>query len=435
MLKLNYDKLSEINSDHGLSRKEIEAESVNLKMYLDKIKSYDLGFYSIIDDEKLLKSIENYASQIKGKFQNIVVLGIGGSSLGTICLQQSLKHLYQNELSEQVYPKLHVIDNIDPDLINGIEELLNLEQTLFIVVTKSGGTPETLSQFLYFREKVKSSNLVIEDHFVFVTDPEKGLLRELSNENPNIKTFEVPSNVGGRFSVLTAVGLLPAKLIGINIRALIDGAREMRDKFLSENFEQNLPFQMAAIQYLSASKKGKSINVTYPYVQKLIKLSDWYRQLLAESIGKELDRGGDKVNVGITPVHALGATDQHSQNQLYMEGPNDKLFIFITVDKHQVELEIPFEEKFSEKLGYLKDVSFEKLLKTEMQGTIDSLVNYNKPSIKLEIEKVDEKNLGELLMFLETATAFLGEFYNIDAFNQPGVEMAKNLTKKYLTKT
>jgi glucose-6-phosphate isomerase len=431
MIKLNLENLAKVEAKHGLSESEISAKSILIPDYLKAIEARKLGFYQVIDDAGVVEKIEKYAQEISGKFADLVVLAIGGSSLGTICLQQSLTPLFQNEMKSGKVPKLHVLDNIDPVLLAEFEETIDLEKTLFIVVTKSGGTPETLAQYLYFKKLVIDAGMTEADHFVFVTDPQKGLLREVSNQNPKIVTFEVPADVGGRFSVLTAVGLLPAALLGVDIKKLLGGARKMRDRFLSAKTEENLPFKIATIQYL-LEQKGKNINVTYPYAQKLIRFSDWYRQLLAESIGKAKDNQGKTVNVGITPVHALGATDQHSQNQLYMEGPNNKLFIFLAEKNSQRDLKIPFDPAFAKELDYLENVTFAELLKTEMQGTIDAFTQNNRPSITLEVEKIDEENLGELLMLFEGATAFLGEYYNINAFDQPGVELAKVLTKKYL---
>ena len=327
--------------------------------------------------------------------------------------------------------KLHVLDNIDPALVTEVQDVIQLERTLFIVVTKSGGTPETLSQYMYFRNLCNNANLEAKDHFVFITDPEKGFLRKVANEE-GIITFDVPPNVGGRFSVLTAVGLLPAKLIGIDIEELLEGARDMRDAFKSENGDENTPFKLATIQYL-LYKKGKSMNVLTPYAQKLIRLSDWDRQLLAESVGKKKNNDGETVNVGITPVNALGATDQHSQSQLYNEGPNDKLHLFIKVNNMGMDVAIPMIYSEEESLQYLKDISFNKLIHTEMEGTVGALTKNDRPSVTLEVEEVNARALGELFLLFEGATAFLGEFFNINAFDQPGVELSKNITKQLLS--
>jgi glucose-6-phosphate isomerase len=248
-----------------------------------------------------------------------------------------------------------------------------------------------------------------------------------------IESFASPDAVGGRFSVLTSVGLLPAAFVGIDIRGLLSGAREMRDSFLSRSFAKNMPFQIAVVQYL-LNKKNKHITVMMPYAQKLFRFADWYRQLLAESIGKAEDREGKTVHAGLTPVNALGVTDQHSQSQLYNEGPNDKLFLFIAAAHLVRRVPIPNLNPKEDSVSFLKHTSFNELIDIEREGTVRSYTKNKRPNMTLTIDKIDARHLGQLFMLFEGATAILGEFFNINAFNQPGVELAKNLTKQLLLK-
>jgi glucose-6-phosphate isomerase len=424
-MQLDSSNLHSIAAEHGLSETELNSEKDKIDGYLEKVHARKQGFYEIVDDEETLAKVQSFADGARDKYDHFVVLGIGGSSLGMICLQQSLTHLYK-------VPKIHVVDNIDPIMIKELEDVIDPAKTLFIPITKSGGTPETLSLYFYFRKVCDDLGLDAAEHFAFVTDPEKGLLVEIARED-NIPTFDVPSNVGGRFSVLTPVGLLPAALIGLDIKELLNGARHQRDAFLSSNFQENLAFQLATIQY-QLNAKHKYLTVMMPYSQKLIRLSDWYRQLLAESIGKKQDNDGKVVHTGLTPVNALGATDQHSQAQLYNEGPNDKLFIFIDVEDFGADLEIPNLKPEAPQTNYLKNVSFKKLIHTEKQGTEQALSQNDRPSISIKLPEVNEYSLGELFMFFEASIAFLGEMYNINAFDQPGVELSKNLTKELLLK-
>ncbi len=432
MLALHTKNLQLISKNHGLSADEITAQAPKIPSFLEAIAKRDQGFYKVIDDGEVVEKITKTCKEVEGAYEDIVVLGIGGSALGTICLQQSLKHLFENEKPKRDYPRLHVLDNIDPALLREIEDIIDLKKTLFIVVTKSGTTPETLAQFFYFLDKCKKAKLSPHNTFIVITDPEKNILRTIA-EQENITTFDIPPNVGGRFSVLTNVGLLPAKLIGINIEKLLEGARSMRDQFLSNDATTNLPFQIATIQYL-LSKKGKYINVMTPYAQKLARFADWYRQLLAESIGKRMNNSGEKIEAGITPVNALGVTDQHSQSQLYNEGPNDKLHMFIKVADLGAKMTIPVPPRDNNNLGYLEGVTFNKLLTTEMEATTSALTQNDRPNITIEIEKIDEYTLGQLLMLFEGATAFLGEFFEINAYDQPGVELSKKITRKLLQK-
>jgi glucose-6-phosphate isomerase len=428
MIKLNFDLLWKVSIMQGVNEFNLKNINSKLNEFLIKINQRDQDFYKILDDQKSLNEILEYAESVKGLYKNIVVLGIGGSALGASCLESALKPLFKK--SEES-PKLVVLDNIDPDLINDFQKSVEMKDCLFLVITKSGGTSETLAQFFYFKKIVEDQNLNWQKHFVFVTDANLGLLREIANENSEVKSFSIPEKVGGRFSVLSVVGLLPAALIGVDIRGLIKGAIKMRDNFLSTDAENNLAFQMAALQFLFY-QSGKNINVFFIYSQKLLKLGDWYRQLLAESIGKKLNDRGEKVNVGITPVTALGATDQHSQNQLYNEGPDDKLYFFIDAIENEIDLEIPFPEKNNDQIQYLKNLSFGRLFKTEMEGNKNALMEIGRPVIQFQLEKLDEENLGAAFLLLEGAISFLAEFLEINAYDQPGVELSKIITKKLL---
>lgn len=431
MFKFNFEYLTQIAAAHGLSGAELAQFNNDLPKYLDLIKSRGQGFYEILDDAETLEKVKNFALAVKGKYRDIIVLGIGGSALGASCLQQALGNMFGERTGQ--LPRLTVLDNIDPVLLDELEKSVDLSSSLFLVITKSGGTPETLAQYLYFKNKVELAKLNWLEHFVFVTDPTKGLLRKIATENPELPVFEVPENVGGRFSVLTTVGLLPAALMGIDIGRLIKVAKDMRDNFLLVDAQRNLAFQLAVIQYL-LYQKGKVMTVMFPYAQKLSRLADWYRQLLAESIGKAVDRAGKQVNIGITPVVAMGATDQHSQNQLYNEGPNDKFYIFLEVLNPAVDLTIPNAKNLGEELAYLDGVTFQKLLLTEMEGTIQALLKQDRPMLRISLDSLDAGSVGGLLVFLQGSVAFLGELFGINTYDQPGVELSKILTKELLKK-
>lgn len=403
---------------------EFETSSEFIDQTLIKINRRQQGFDKVIDDVEMVQKIKDFAEKVEGKYKHIVVLAIGGSSLGTICLQQSLTHLYK-----PTSPTLHVLDNIDPTMIAEIEDAIEYPKTLFIVVTKSGNTPEILAQYSYFKKQAKEKDLNIKDHFVVITDPTEGTMRKEAEEE-GFQTFPIPQDVGGRFSVLTAVGLLPAALIDIDIEKLLQGARKMRDAFLSTDFDTNLSYQLAQIQYI-LYKKSKTINVLMPYAQKLYRLADWYRQLLAESIGKKLNDKKEEVYAGITPVNALGATDQHSQSQLYNEGPNDKLIMFIEVENLGPDIKIPGLKEGTE---FLNGTTFNKLLSTELRATRDSLTQNDRPNITIHVDELTPNSIGELFLLFEGSIAFLGELLEINAFDQPGVELSKTLTKEYLEK-
>jgi len=410
MISLDLNNIPDLNLDgHDVPR------------FLEQIHARKQGFYQVLDDEDMMQQILDYSAQVKNKYQNIVVLGIGGSALGTITLRDSLSNFFVQDS-----PRLHVLENIDPAFLAEALQALDLSQTLFITISKSGGTPETLAQYSFFADEVKKAGLNIAEHFVNITG-EAGLLRKISEEE-NIPMFDVPEDVGGRFSVLTPVGLLPAALIGLDIQKLMAGARAMRDAFLSENIQENLAFQLALVQF-NCSQKGQSQNVLMPYATKLRTFSAWFAQLLAESTGK-IDETGN--HVGLTPVPALGVTDQHSQLQLFAQGPNDKLVIFMRVKNHGTDLNIPVEIDH-EKINFLKNKSFQDLLDAEQRATADTLAEGGRPNMTIEIDQLDEAHLGQLFLLFEGATAFLGEMFHINAFDQPGVERSKVLTREYLS--
>jgi glucose-6-phosphate isomerase len=431
MLKFDFENLKELSGENGVAESEWSEWEDKLVHYREAAVSGGLGFADILDDDGIVQQVSEFAQSAKGRFENVVVLGVGGSSLGAICLQNSLTPLISDKTEK--LPRLTVLDNIDPVLLAEFEKSVDLKKTLFIVITKSGGTPETLSQFLYFQNRMAEAHSEWQQNFVFVTGQNDGLLRKISAENPDIPVFDIPENVGGRFSVLTVVGLLPAALIGIDIAGLLSGAEKARARFLRGKLSEDAAYKLALSQYLFHTK-GKTQTVFFSYAQKLQCLSEWYRQLLAESIGKEKNRAGKKVNVGITPIMALGITDQHSQSQLYMDGPNDKLFIVLNVGEPEVDLDIPYKKEWCDNgLEYLKDVSFNKLLQTERAGTIAALKERGRPVITVEMEKLDATHLGEMLFTLEASIAYLGELFDINAYDQPGVELSKQFTKKMLT--
>ncbi len=420
MIQINFKNVLEINPEQGVTNEQFESRNKVIPFLLQKIQDRRQGFYEVINDEKFVKQIEDFYKKTKKKFSDIVLLGIGGSALGAKAIRDAL--------CKTKTPRLHIVDNIDPDVLEKIEKKISLAKTLFLVISKSGGTVETLSQYFYFREKLKKENLEFKNHCVFVTES-RGFLYDTAQQE-NIETFEVPENVGGRFSVLTNVGLLPASLINIDIKKILKGSQNMRESFLSLEFEKNMPFQLANIIF-ELNQKGKNKIVLMPYISSLRTFAEWHTQLLAESTGK-FDALG--ANVGLTPIAAQGSTDQHSLLQLLMQGPNDTCTLFIRTEKFKNDALIPLEEINEEKFGFLKKISFGQLINTEQTATADALRESNRPNITITIPKVDEETLGQLFLLFECATAFLGELMNINCFDQPGVERGKILTKEYLSK-
>lgn len=379
-----------------------------------------------------LADIVEYADKVAAsKFDNFVVLGIGGSALGPLAVHQALNHYYYNEVApeERAFrPRFYVVDNIDPVRFNELLQMLDLRKTLFNVVSKSGNTSETMAQFLIVRDMLrKVCGDTYAEHIVVTTDKEKGNLLPIAIKE-GYKRFVIPANVGGRFSELTPVGLLAAAICGIDVYELLEGATEM-DRLIRET--QGVFFNPAqlrsALAFLSG-QKNRNISVFMPYADGLKTMADWYAQLWAESIGKSYDRKGRAVNVGQTPVKALGVTDQHSQVQLYAEGPDDKVITFVTIENFKDTREIPSDSELPEDIQFLAGRTLEELLFAEQKATEYALTLAGKQHQKIILSSLDAYNVGQLLLLLEWETAYMGELLDIDAFNQPGVEEGKNGT-------
>ncbi len=382
-------------------------------------------------NEETLWYVKEYASMVRGRFDNILVLGIGGSALGGIAVTEALLKPYWNLLSKEQrddFPRIFFLDNIDPDSINGLLDILDLKKTLVNVITKSGSTAETMSQFMIVKDRLEKE--LGEDEYrknvVATTDKQTGVLRQIA-EQEGYKTFVVPDDVGGRFSVFSAVGLLPFALVGIDIDEIMNGIKDMDLALKNTDINENIAAQNALIQYLLDIKRGKHISVMMPYSSKLKYVSDWYVQLWAESLGKDTDKQGNHVHIGQTPVKALGATDQHSQIQLYNEGPNDKIINFIRVKEFDTTLDIPKIFEYTG-IGYLGGKTMNDLINAEADSTRVSLSDYARPTVTITMPKVNGYYLAQLLYMFEVQTAIAGELYNINTFNQPGVEQAKNYT-------
>ena len=422
MLHLQIENLSKVGRLHGLSEVRLRSFCEKQQTLVQKIfklrNKPGYAFTTLPDAKANLLKIKKYAKeQEKNKWKNIVVLGIGGSALGAIAVRDAL----QSEFSKG--PRLFVIDNIDPAYTADMISNLNLTKTLFVVISKSGTTTEPMIQYGLVKEMLmKKFARNYQKHLVFVTDPKGGLLRKIAKKE-GITAFDIPPKIGGRFSVLTNVGLLPCALAGMDVTNLLKGAREMREAIKRTKGMSNPALALAAAQFLLDKKKKKTMTVLMPYSNHLFRMGDWYRQLLAESIGK--GRGS-----GPTPINALGTTDQHSQLQLYNDGPNNKFFVFMRLLKHHKDPKVG--DILPEEIGFLNGKKFSQVIDAAYLGTSQALTKHRRPNVTIEVPKVDAKSIGALFMLLEFQVALLGLLYKVDAFNQPGVESSKQITKKIL---
>jgi glucose-6-phosphate isomerase len=390
-------------------------------------KAGELGFLDLSSNAGLHEQATSFAKRTRGRFDDVVVLGIGGSALGPIALRTALRKPFWNMLDageRDLRPRLHVLDNLDPLTIAAVLDRVQLERALFIVISKSGGTAETMAQYLVVRERLESHKVGAKEHLVFVTDPTKGALRTLAAAD-SIPTLDIPAAVGGRFSVLSPVGLLPAALIGIDTATLLSGAADMAKRCATSELRANPAGLFATLQFLSDAKAGKHIHVLMPYCDALRDLADWFVQLWAESLGKT--RG--KMHVGPTPLGALGATDQHSQVQLFMEGPADKTITFVSVPTRDKEdVPIPRLHQNVPELAYLGGHTLGEVLDVERRATAGALASRGRPNMTFELDSVDPWHVGGFCMLLEAATIYAGGLYGINPLDQPGVELGKQFT-------
>ena len=421
-----------IGPEKGLHDSEIMSFYDRTKTYHQQIQlrrtAGELQFYELPHQGDEISELLAAAKMIQDNFDTLIVLGIGGSALGTTAIFNALcpQHNLQSESARQGLPRLFVLDNVDPDDFAASLSLCVPERTCFLVISKSGTTVETTMQFLIAKQWVEASvGAAFRDHFILITDPKKGALRELS-EGQGYRSFNIPSGVGGRFSVFTPVGLLPLASVGVNIQELLRGAADFSPFVCHDTLDKNPAYLNALLQYL-AYQKGMNISVMMPYSNQLRDIADWFRQLWAESLGKKYAIDGSVVNIGPTPIKALGTTDQHSQVQLYMEGPFDKVITFLQVQDFEEELSVK-DAPPSQHMSYLHGHSMAELIRAEQQATAAALVKNHRSNCTISIPKVTAPNLGALFFMLEVQTLFAGYLFGVNPLDQPGVEEGKNFT-------
>lgn len=407
----------------------IESKSDNTKELLNKLTKFKniinnkaYGFFHYSDNKEELSKIQDvYHKHLDKKF--FIQVGIGGSALGPQTLIDSLCKNFER--------KFLFLDNIDSDYIHEkLQEITEPKNAVFYIVSKSGGTAETIATFSLLRSWLKFQGIEEKDfnnHFIFCTDPTKGDLRLYCNQY-GFDSLEVPPNVGGRFSVQTPVGLLPALFAGIDIEKLLEGMNEIKPSLLTTDTDNNILLQTAERLSLLLTEFGVNQTILMPYSSKLKTLSHWFVQLWGESLGK-LKKDGTPT--GLTPIPAYGATDQHSQVQLFMEGPSDKCLFMLNIKNRKVDFSLDNNLEFSS-ANKLHGKTLNQLMEAEFQGTLKALTEANKDHIHIQIDQVDEKDLGSLILFFESLTALMGIYLEVDPFDQPGVEKGKIYAYEYL---
>jgi len=432
MLEIDFRFInSKLIGKNGFNQKELAEIKQRAKKAFEEVKKQKakLGFIQVIYNRSLLKACLELKENYSGRFKNLVVLGIGGSALGTRALAKALKPeaFFPGSFS----PKLFVLDNIDPDWLEKIFQITFSEPSLFFAISKSGTTAETSAQLLYVVKKLRARyKKDWKKWLIIITDPQKGTFREFARRQ-GLVSLEIPPEVGGRFSVLSPVGLAPAVLLEIDIKKLLKGAQNADQIIFSQN--SSLAYFLAGIFWKYAQRGFKNL-VLMPYSSLLADFSEWFAQLWAESLGKRYSLLGKEVRSGSTPIRALGATDQHSQLQLYLEGPQDKLIVFLRIENFSKKLKIPRAESGLEALKWLSGHSFAELINTEQTATSVSLAKNQVPNLTITVPKLDAYHLGGLFYFFELVTVVAGRLFQVNPFDQPGVELGKKYTKTLLGK-
>ena len=427
--------------DKGLSDKDLHDIKVKAEQAFNYVKENRgkdelyMGWTELpYNQDVIVEDIIKTSKEIRKKFKNFVVLGIGGSALGPSMVFNALKHLHYNELKKRGGPRFYVEDNVDPVRMQALLDIIDPKETCFNVLSKSGATSETMAQFLIIADALEKAGVSCADNMIFTTDACRGNLIKIDDLfGGKIKKYILPDGVGGRFSELCPVGLLPAAVLNIDIKGLLAGAAYMDSLCQKPQLYKNPALTLASLLYITMNQ-GKNIQVMMPYSDNLKLVSDWYCQLWAESVGKAYKLDGQLVNAGTTAVKSLGVTDQHSQVQLYIEGPYDKVISFISVDKYACEMPIPVGYDKVPDVGFLGGHTMEELIKAENKATAYALMRAGRMNYTIYMPEVNAFTLGQLMYMLELQTAYAGAMLNINTFNQPGVENGKKATFALLGK-
>ncbi len=366
---------------------------------------------------KDLHDVKDLVLRMQDDFSDVIILGTGGSSLGGQALCA---------LIPKAYPKLHFMENIDPQTFGELFEKIDPQTTAFIVISKSGETMETLLQFMVCVKKwtKELGPNAPRDHFVVITESKESSLKKLADQF-HIPLIDHDPKIGGRFSVLSLVGFLPFMVAGMDPVAVREGAARVFDRLLTTDDVTKIDAAVGAALSFSLAKENKTLSVLMPYADRLHPFVFWYRQLWAESLGKK--------GYGTTPILSWGTVDQHSQLQLYLDGPRDKMFTVIKSKFQGQGLKVlPELVANYPDLRFLGDASMGDLMEAEQQATIDTLIKNHCPTRVLEVPELTPDFMGALMMHFMLETIFMADLYEIDPFNQPAVESGKILAKKYL---
>lgn len=431
-MPLRYDFLNMMRNRvgaEGAAPEEVQALAGRLEIARRALKerksSGALGFFDVPKRRPSLDAMRAILRKLDKDVDTLVVIGIGGSLLGAQAVHAALDGLETRARGARTLRLVFAGDAVDPRAIRDIEESVDWKRAAINVISKSGDTIEPMSVFTLLRERLVKTvgRKKAAERTIATTDVSKGTLREIADRE-GYATLPVPGNVGGRFSVFTEVGAFPLLAAGIDVEQLWKGAAAEDAAFWKVSPTKNVPMLFAGLQWL-LYRRGKTVSVLMPYAKRLQLVGQWYRQLWAESLGKKSDRHRNRVYTGPTPIAAIGPADQHSQIQLYNEGPLDKSVTFVELDDFGVDMRLPEPWPDIEGVSYFAGHTMKEIAHAERQATAEALVENRRPNGTLLMDDLSGKSLGGLLQALMTATAIAGELWDVDVFDQPGVEAGK----------
>ena len=425
MADVTFDYQNLLEVEGGLQSGELDEIQPRLREAADGLLGNSPGFMRLPKTGDYAEASARVAEEIRASgATDFIHVGIGGSALGPMALHKALNHPYYDALpgGARRGPRLHFAENTDPAALSAILDVADTDGTWVNVVTKSGSTAETMANFLVIRGVLVDTlgGFGFQGRTIATTDPEEGFLKQIADRE-DLRVLPIPPDVGGRFSVLTPVGLLPAAVTGLDVGALLAGAAQCVDE-VNEQGAEHPAVEGAAMHYLMDTARGRNVRVMMTYADALERLAAWFVQLWAESLGKD--------GKGSTPHGAVGTTDQHSQVQLYMQGPQDKVIEIVEVEYHPRDLAIPEAYEDLEGVGYLGGHTMAELLNVECDATRRALTEAGRPNCTIRLGELNEENLGYLFQALEVQTTIAGSLYGVNAFDQPGVEAGKEITYK-----
>ncbi len=437
MIKFDFTNIRQevIGSDHGL---DVDFEFANYSQKISQIIKHifeqkdnpdsKYRWMNCYNEKQSIDEVLEYADMVKGKFENIITLGCGGPIFGIQALTQALLMPYWNTLSNEErnnYLRLDILNNIEPDEINGFATARNLKKSLILTISKKGLVPEVMSIFMIAKRRMEyelGENYRM--HMITCCSRQDSVLSQISNQE-GYKSFDIPDYISGRFSVLSAVGLLPLALVGIDIQEVLQGAKTAIEKMRNPNIYENETAKIALIQYLLNVHKNKNISIVMPYSSRLKALPFWCSQLKAETLSQQYDLDGKDVSLGHIPYSSYGCTDHHTIFQMFHQGLNNKLVNFIKVDTFDTDNVIPEFYDYTA-VGYLGGKTLSELMNVEMNAAKMLLVDNQRPNLTMTLPRISPYYMGQFLALYMGSMVIQAHLYNLDPYAEPGIDNLYN---------